>query len=134
MKVDGACHCGNLTFETEIDPDTVRICHCSDCQILSSSAFRIAVSVDEADFKLLSGEPKIYIKMADNGNKREQVFCPECGMYIYATSVGDGLRKIGIRVPTLTQRNELTPTRQFWNRSAQPWVEKIAAIPAIKTQ
>ena len=41
MKVDGACHCGRITFEAEIDPERVRICHCSDCQVLSGSAFRI---------------------------------------------------------------------------------------------
>jgi hypothetical protein len=27
MKIDGRCHCGNITFEAEVDPATVAICH-----------------------------------------------------------------------------------------------------------
>ena len=38
MKVDGGCHCGSITFEAEIDPDAVGICHCTDCQRLSGTA------------------------------------------------------------------------------------------------
>ena len=35
MKVDGACHCGELAYEAEIDPERIGVCHCVDCQILS---------------------------------------------------------------------------------------------------
>jgi hypothetical protein len=40
MKIDGRCRCGNITFEAEVDPATVVICHCTDCQTPSGSAFR----------------------------------------------------------------------------------------------
>lgn len=36
MKVEGSCHCGQITFEAQIDPEAVRICHCTDCQTLSA--------------------------------------------------------------------------------------------------
>jgi len=39
MKIDGGCHCGYITYTAEIDPDKVGICHCTDCQTLSGSAF-----------------------------------------------------------------------------------------------
>ena len=32
MKIDGRCHCGCVTYEAEIDPEKVLICHCGDCQ------------------------------------------------------------------------------------------------------
>ncbi len=32
MKVDGACHCGRITFTGDVDPGEVSICHCTDCQ------------------------------------------------------------------------------------------------------
>jgi len=38
MKIDGHCHCGQITFEAEVDPNSVMICHCTDCQRLSGSA------------------------------------------------------------------------------------------------
>jgi hypothetical protein len=55
MKIDGRCHCGNITFEAEVDPATVAVCHCTDCQTLSGTAFRTVVKTKEAGFKLLSG-------------------------------------------------------------------------------
>ena len=79
MKIDGGCHCGNITYEADIDPDKVVICHCTDCQTLSGSAFRTVALSREGTFKLRSGEPKIYLKTAQSGAKRQQSFCPECG-------------------------------------------------------
>ena len=39
MKIDGGCHCGYITYEAEIDADKTLICHRTDCQTLSGSAF-----------------------------------------------------------------------------------------------
>jgi hypothetical protein len=126
MKVDGACHCRRIRFEADIDPDRVRICHCTDCQTLSGSAFRIVAPTDEASFRLLAGTPKIYLKRtSESGAPRVQAFCPECGTSIYATSVGGESRTFGIRVGTLTQRAHLVPKRQFWCRSQLPWMPEL---------
>ena len=40
MKIDGGCHCGYITYEATIDSEQIGICHCTDCQTLSGSAFR----------------------------------------------------------------------------------------------
>jgi hypothetical protein len=32
MQLTGGCHCGHITYEAEVDPETVRVCHCTDCQ------------------------------------------------------------------------------------------------------
>ncbi len=85
MKIDGRCHCG---YEAKIDPDKVMICHRTDCQMLSGSAFRTAAPTRETTFRPLSGELKIYIKTGESGTKRPQAFCPECGTAIYSSTVG----------------------------------------------
>jgi hypothetical protein len=59
MKIDGACHCKSITYEADADPEQVEICHCTDCQTLSASAFRVVVQVQEKQFRLLTGSPKI---------------------------------------------------------------------------
>jgi hypothetical protein len=134
MKIDGGCHCGDITYEAEIDPEMVAICHCTDCQALSASAFRTVVRVPEDDFRILSGEPKIYVKTGDSGAKRAQGFCPECGSAIYATSVGAGPKFYGLRLGTARQRAELTPKKQYWSRSALPWLPGLDSIPKVETQ
>ena len=123
MQVQGSCHCGAITFEAEIDPEKVRICHCTDCQQLSGTAFRVMVPCPEQQFHLTRGEPRIYIKTAESGRKRQQAFCDKCGSPLYATSDEPaGARSFGIRIGTLAQRRQLAPKRQFWFRSALPWL------------
>ena len=133
MKVDGHCHCGQIAFEAEINPDCVRICHCTDCQTLTGAAYRVNVQTPAESFVLLSGTPKIYIKTAESGNKRAHAFCPNCGTPIYATDPHEP-RCYGIRVGTLTQRAELRPSRQIWHRSALAWVSDLRDIPYIEKQ
>ena len=129
MHVDGSCHCGAITFESDIDPDKVRICHCTDCQQLSGTAFRVMVPCSESDFRLKTGEPKIYVKTAESGRRRQQAFCGDCGSPIYATSdEPKGTRSLGLRVGVLAQRRELKPRRQFWFRSVLPWLPPLPGI------
>jgi hypothetical protein len=128
MHVDGGCHCGDIKYEAEIDPGSVGICHCTDCQHITGSAYRVTAHSLKGAFKLLSGEPTIYIKTAESGNKRAHAFCPRCGTPLYATTVGNP-EFYGIRVGTLRQRRELKPSRQGWCRSALDWVMNIDALP-----
>lgn len=129
MHVNGSCHCGAIEFEAEIDPTRVRICHCTDCQQLSGTAFRVTAPCDENAFRLLRGEPKIYIKVADNGRRRQQAFCGNCGSPLYATSDEPaGGRTLGLRVGALAQRNTLVPRRQFFARSTLPWLPRLPGV------
>src|SRR5690349_17401035 len=105
MRVDGACHCGAIAYEADVDPSKVRICHCTDCQKLSGTAFRVVVPCPEEHFRLLRGDPKTYVKIAESGRKRLQLFCGDCGSPLYATSEGPaGGRSFGLRVGALEQR------------------------------
>ena len=128
MHVDGGCHCGYITYEAEVDPDAVAICHCTDCQHLTGTAYRVSVRSLKGTFKLLSGQPKIYIKTAESGNQRAHGFCPECGTPLFATTVGNP-DVYGIRVGTTRQRTQLRPKRQGWCRSALDWAMNLESLP-----
>jgi hypothetical protein len=134
MKIDGRCHCGYITYEAEVDPEKVMICNCTDCQTLSGSAFRTVAFTREGSFKLLSGNPKTYIRTGESGNKRPQGFCPECGTPIYSTTVGDDPKVYIIRVGTARQRDKLAPKVHLWFRSAQRWITDLDSIPKIEKQ
>jgi hypothetical protein len=129
MKVDGACHCGAIRYEAEVDPAKVILCHCTDCQTLSGTAFRTVVQALPGTFRLLAGMPKVYVKIGDSGNEREQTFCGDCGTPIYSAPAGAGDKAVGLRVGALRQRAQLRPGDQYWFRSAQAW---LADLPALK--
>ena len=133
MHVEGGCHCGHITYEAEVDPDTVGICHCTDCQHLTGTAYRVTVRSHKGAFKLLTGQPKIYVKTAESGNKRAHGFCPECGTPIYATAITDP-QTYGLRVGAIRQRAQLPPRKQAWCRSALPWSMNLEALPQSPKQ
>ena len=124
MKIDGACHCGNIAFEAEVEPETVRICHCTDCQTMSGSLFRANIQASAETFRVLRGTPKIYVKTADSGAQRAQAFCPDCGTGLWATSPTDPT-SYGLRVGTIRQRAMFRPTHQIWCRSELPWTSQV---------
>ena len=131
MKIDGGCHCGSIRYEAEVDLDTVVICHCTDCQTFSGSAFRTVVQTKPGTFTLLAGVPKVYVKTAESGNKRQQTFCPECATPIYSAPADGNTKVVVLRVGSIRQRAELVPQDQYWFRSAQPW---LAKLPTLKKQ
>ena len=127
MNVEGSCHCGLIRYEAEIDPAKVGICHCTDCQILTGSAFSTFVQVPKESFRLTRGAPKVYVKTAESGNRRAQAFCAECGSRLYASAETDP-PFFNLRVGTIRQRAELRPRIQLWCRSALPWVSELATV------
>ena len=58
MKIDGGCHCGYIAYEAEVDPDKVRICHCTDCQTLSGSAFRTVAFTESRELQASLGRSR----------------------------------------------------------------------------
>ena len=128
MRVTGSCHCGAIAYEADIDPARVGICHCTDCQNLTGSAYRVSVPAARNAFKLVRGAPAVYVKTADSGAKRAQGFCQTCGSPIYTYDI-EKPETYGLRVGCIDQRGELEPRRQIWCRSALPWAMNIEALP-----
>jgi hypothetical protein len=135
MKIEGACSCGSIRIEGEADPATTSICHCTDCQTATGTAFRVSIPVAGENFRI-TGEPTIYIKTtAESGNPRAQAFCGKCGSPLYSTTPGEGRQASYIvRVGILRQRDQLEPKRQIWWRSARSWVTGLDGVRKIEKQ
>ena len=133
MNVTGQCHCGKIAYAAAIDPDKVGICHYTDCQTMTGSAFRTVVPTVPGSFILKRGQPKIYVKTAESGTRRVQAFCPDCGTPIYADNA-DGPPLHSLRVGTITERATLSPKRQIWCSSALPWVASLGGIARFERQ
>jgi hypothetical protein len=133
MKVTGQCHCGAIAYEAEADPARVSACHCTDCQRLSGSAYRVSVPVPSETFRLLKGTPKIYIKTADSGNRRAHAFCADCGAPVYSSAISDP-PMYSLRVGCLDQRAQLPPVKQIWCRSSLDWATNLESVPRVERQ
>jgi hypothetical protein len=131
MHIDGACHCGLISFTAEIDPKGVTICHCADCQIMSGAPFRTVVEVPIGQFKL-SGEPRRYT-MVQKGRQWVQAFCPECGTPLFAADA-ESPTIVVVRLGCVVQRAQLRPSAQIFQHLALPWLSELPMIPDISQQ
>jgi len=126
MRIDGGCHCGNVSYEAQADPDKAGICHCTDCQVLSGSPYVAFIPVSKEGFKL-RGQPKTYVKTAASGNRRAQVFCPDCGSRLWASAEKDP-QVFNLRLGGVRQRAQLAPKSRVWCGSALAWSMDIGRI------
>ena len=56
MRITGGCFCKKIRYTATIDPKTVTICHCTDCQINPGTTYGVVVGVINEEFILEDGE------------------------------------------------------------------------------
>ncbi len=133
MNVHGRCHCGLVTYEAEVDPARVSACHCTDCQMLSGSPYRVSVPAPQATFALLTGQPRTYVKTAQSGTRRVHAFCADCGTPVYSCAISDP-PAYSLRVGCLAERALLPPHRQIWCQSALDWAADLKDVARVERQ
>ena len=117
----GGCLCGAVRYTVR---QTMRfqsyVCHCTDCQTRSGSAFGIQLSVLTGDLEvsgaLLKGE-----HVQPSGAVAGIYACEICLTRIYT----DNDRRPGIanlRAGTLDNSQALAPATHLWVSSKLPWV------------
>lgn len=122
MQVEGRCHCGAIRYQAEVEPGSIGLCHCLDCQMLSGSPFRALILAPANSFRLLTGAPRRYVKTADSGSKRVHAFCEQCGSPVYSCAVANP-QTYSLRIGALKQRTELgRPRQESWTARRLPWI------------
>src|SRR3984893_16143181 len=108
----GGCQCGAIRYEITEEPQLVYACHCTDCQRLTSSAFSMAIVVNDGAFRLKGIEPRAIQPTADSGGVVIRWVCPECGSWVCgASSSDDGLLRV--RAGTLDDTSWAAPDSAF---------------------
>jgi hypothetical protein len=95
-------------------------------------AVRVVVVTTSDKFQL-QRSPKSYVKVAQSGNRRAQMFCPECGTPLYACAL-EKPTWVSIRLGCVKQRDVLKPAKQIWQRSALPWLSELSSVPGLAEQ
>jgi hypothetical protein len=130
---EGGCQCGAVRYRIGAEPVRVSICHCTECQTQSGSAFSMAMIVPDAAFILLRGQLKTWTRSSDSGRSVVCGFCPECGTRI--THKSETYRGFtNVRPGTLDDRSWLRPNMSFWTREKQPWVSVPDEFKKYDTQ
>src|SRR3546814_460332 len=113
MKVHGKCQCGAIQYEATVDPHSVLLCHCDDCQRLTGSVYRPIIHTSYDNFVLKNGSPRLYLKIGGSGKKRAHYFCGTCGSPIYSTDP-EAREKLSLRVGGLDEKHYFGLSKQQW--------------------
>ena len=132
----GGCQCGAMRYEIAEAPLRTYACHCTDCQRITGSAFSLAIVVSDEEFRLTKGEPWLVQRLADSGRVATRWLCRDCGSWVCSAAwavPGQAPMRI-VQGGSLDDRSWLQPTRHFWTRSKQPWMEIPTGAEVFETQ
>jgi hypothetical protein len=131
MHVSGSCHCGAIRIEADAREDLVGLCYCTDCQAFSGSAFQAKVWAPR-ETMVVTGNPKIYVKVGESGLPRALAFCPDCGTPLYADYAEAQTPFVSLRLGFLEQRDHLVPKIRVFHGSAPKWSSQLEEIPSLE--
>lgn len=127
-NLTGGCQCGALRYQVTGAPLTLYLCHCTECQKQSASAFGMSLWVRRADFALTAGTPRFWERRADSGRRLLCAFCDTCGSRVYHAASHDS-EVLSLKAGSLDDTSGLRPVGHIWTRSRQPWVD-TGDVPA----
>ena len=119
MKIEGGCLCGKVRYAGEAEPIFVGVCHCTNCQKGSGSAYNAVLAVPKPAVSM-TGTVSTYEGRGDTGNAIYKRFCPECGSPV-AEEAAIMADIVMIPVGTLDDPSVVQPAMQIYCDSAQPW-------------
>lgn len=78
--IDGACHCGTVTFHVRLTDGlhTARRCNCSYCRMRGA----VVVSADLSDIEITAGQEALTLYQF-NTMEAKHYFCSKCGIYTH---------------------------------------------------
>lgn len=132
--IEGACQCGQVTYQLKAEPKMVLACHCKECQKLSTSPFSVTAVVGQGDIEF-QGQLKEWSRMSDSGNRNNAAFCPDCGNRVYhynpddQTTIKLKLKPVGFEQDTIFQ-----PVAHVWVSEKLSWVDIPEGVKVFEKQ
>jgi hypothetical protein len=114
------CCCGSLRAEATGEPSIFGVCHCTECQRRTGSAFGVSTYFPRDQVRT-EGPSKVYVRGSESGRKVEFHFCPDCGtsLFWYAAALPD---HIGVAFGTFADPSIPWPKWSAWEATRHPWV------------
>jgi hypothetical protein len=119
LPLTGGCQCGAIRYRITGIPYVFYLCHCTECQRHTSSAFGESLRVRSNQLEI-AGTMKTFRRASESGKAREGHFCPDCGVRIVHGTAGSEM--VNIKAGTLDDARWLAPAGHIWTKSKQGFV------------
>jgi len=114
------CQCGQLTATCTGEPRRISVCHCLDCQRRSGGPFAAQARFMNEDVAI-SGEYRVWTRIADSGTKAEHHFCPQCGSTLWY-ALADQPDRIAIPIGAFADPAFPPPAFSVYEERQHKWV------------
>jgi hypothetical protein len=122
--ITGHCLCGSVTYSCGAGPVLTAVCHCTDCQRQTGTAFSVVVGVPAGELSV-QGDTLGSFTTSGDDHETERRFCTGCGSPI--VSVIEAMPDlVFLKAGTLDDTSWLEPTLEVFCRSAQSWSPELA--------
>jgi len=127
-KISGGCLCGKTRFETTNEPVMQLLCHCTDCQTVSGSAFYTAYIVPLDSVLLTQGTLGGFAVKSDKGRNNLRRFCQDCGTRLWA-ELESGFASVNGMA--LDDPTHFDPTHNHRPETAPDWCAMNKALEVL---
>ena len=117
----GRCQCGQVRYRCDAAPLALYVCHCTNCQAQSASAFGISYVVHRSAVQLIAGKPAYHEWDTDSGRRSRGAFCRQCGTRLWHESL-DPERAVSIKGGSLDEPVDISEAVHIWTASKLPGV------------
>ncbi len=125
QSVTGQCQCGHVRYVVSGGAHRLNVCHCTDCQRQSGSAFGMSLVIEPDAFRLTAGSLQTFQITASSGRDKTCAFCGNCGVRIYNRTSA----LMSVKAGTLDDTTWLNPDAHYWTRSKQRWTQLPTDVP-----
>lgn len=132
LPLAGGCQCGAVRYTISEVPVGLYICHCTECQKQSSSAFGQSLRIKTESLQVTGEVAERIREMSDGRNVRGQ-FCGTCGTRLFHRRAAYA-ELMNVKAGTLDDTSWLRPAGHIWTRSKQAWVEIPAEVMSYEKQ
>ena len=120
-RISGGCLCGAVRYEGNAEPLGAGVCHCTDCQHISGSAFSVNVLVPRSSVTFKGDALASYTHKGGSGKSLSRKFCRNCGSSL-ASEPESLPTALILKAGTLDETSWVKPAFHIWADSAQSWV------------
>ena len=126
-RLEGRCQCGDVTYRIDGETIALFVCHCTECQCQTASAFGMALWLQDYEKELLTGATRTWARTMPSGKQLIGEFCQSCGTRLFHQVAGQS-KVMSVKPGTLNNTKSINPVAHIWTRSAQPWVKIPSAV------
>jgi hypothetical protein len=132
IDVPGRCRCGRVRFMLREEPIAFYLCHCTDCQAESGSAYGQSMHVRREAIDAVEGSVREHTIEGPEGRSSVVTCCANCLTILWGGQP-DIPQILGVNAGSLEDTAGLQPYGNMWTRSARAWAS-FAAGPQYEQQ